>query len=123
MKSHYQALINSDAPNIHKRLWKLKAPLKLKVFLWYLRRGVILTKDNLAKRYCQGNKTCCFYHKSETIRHLFFECRLTRMIWGFIHLAFGILRPSSMSNMFGSWLGGFDKTLSNIALLEAAVTV
>jgi hypothetical protein len=26
----------------------MKIPLKIKVFAWYLRRGVILTKDNLA---------------------------------------------------------------------------
>jgi hypothetical protein len=49
MKSHYLALIHSDVPNLNKRLWKLKVPLKIKIFLWYLRRGVVLTKDNLAK--------------------------------------------------------------------------
>src|SRR5436189_4864160 len=41
VKSHYQALIKCDVPNLNKSLWKLKAPLKLKVFMWYLRRGVI----------------------------------------------------------------------------------
>src|SRR5438105_7413464 len=81
MKSHYQALINSDVPNIHKRLWKLKALLKLKVFLWYLRRGVVLTKDKLAKCNWQGNKMCCFCHRSETIRYLFFECRLALSVF------------------------------------------
>jgi hypothetical protein len=50
VKSHYMALIHSDVPNLNKRLWNLKVPLKIKIFLWYLRRGVILTKDNLAKR-------------------------------------------------------------------------
>ncbi|PWZ34756.1 hypothetical protein Zm00014a_015343, partial [Zea mays] len=29
-------------------VWKLKPSLKIKVSLWYLKRGVILTKDNLA---------------------------------------------------------------------------
>lgn len=29
--------------------WKAKIPLKIKVFLWYMQKGVILTKDNLAK--------------------------------------------------------------------------
>jgi len=28
----------------------MKAALKVKIFLWYLHRGVLLTKDNLAKR-------------------------------------------------------------------------
>jgi hypothetical protein len=58
MKSHYQALIKNEVPNLNKRLWKLKAPLKIKVFLLYLRREVILTKDNLAKRNWHGNKSC-----------------------------------------------------------------
>jgi hypothetical protein len=30
----------------NKKLWKLKLPLKIKVFLWNLCRGAILTKDN-----------------------------------------------------------------------------
>jgi len=35
------------------------APLKFKIFKWDLPRGVILTKDNLAKRNWQGSKRCC----------------------------------------------------------------
>jgi hypothetical protein len=31
-------------------VWKLKLPLKKKIFLWHLKKGVILTKDNLVKR-------------------------------------------------------------------------
>ena len=33
------------------------------------------------------------------------------------------LLPSRVSNMFGTWLGGFHKRLRNIALLGAATTV
>jgi hypothetical protein len=40
-KSHYLVLIHLDVPNLNKRLWKLKAPLKIKIFLCYLRRGAI----------------------------------------------------------------------------------
>jgi hypothetical protein len=50
VKSHYHALIHLDVPNHNKILWKLKAPLKIKIFLWYLWRCVILMNDNLAKR-------------------------------------------------------------------------
>jgi hypothetical protein len=50
--SMYNALILPDVPidsvNSNK-LWKLKIQLRIKVFRWYLRKGVILTKDNLAK--------------------------------------------------------------------------
>jgi len=81
VKSHYLGLINQNTPNLNKRIWKLKAPLKIKIFLWYLRRGVILTKDNLAKQNWQGNQQCCFCHENETIQHLFFDCRFARMVW------------------------------------------
>ena len=50
VKSHYLGLINQNTPNLNKVLWKIKTPLKIKIFLWYLRRGVVLTKDNLAKQ-------------------------------------------------------------------------
>jgi hypothetical protein len=57
--SMYNALIHLDVPvDNNKMIWKKKIPLKTKVFGWYLRRGVILTKDNLAKRNWHGNKSC-----------------------------------------------------------------
>ncbi|WVZ92389.1 hypothetical protein U9M48_038460, partial [Paspalum notatum var. saurae] len=49
VKSLYDALMMTNLPNINQSLRKLKIPLKIKIFLWYLRRGVILAKDNLAK--------------------------------------------------------------------------
>jgi hypothetical protein len=34
----------------NRLLWKLKLPLKIKIFLWYLNKGVTLIKDNLVGR-------------------------------------------------------------------------
>jgi hypothetical protein len=46
----YNAIIQSDIPvGDNKKIWKMKIPLKTKIFGWYLRRGIILTKDNLVK--------------------------------------------------------------------------
>ena len=45
--SMYRALIQTELPIDNKKLWKMKMPLKVKIFAWYARRGVILTKDNL----------------------------------------------------------------------------
>lgn len=73
------------------------------MFLSYLCRGVVLTKDNLAKRNWKGNKTYCFYHKEETIKHLFFECRLARSVWSLIQIASNISSPRSVSHMSGQW--------------------
>ena len=46
--------------------WKVKLPLKIKIFLWYLNKGVILTKDNLVKRQRKGNTSCSFCDTNET---------------------------------------------------------
>ena len=55
--SMYRALMHSEVPvNNNKKIWKSKIPLKVKIFMWYLRRGVVLTKDNLARRIWRGSK-------------------------------------------------------------------
>jgi hypothetical protein len=59
----YNTLIQPDLPVdkiTNNRLWKLKLPLRIKVFGWYLRKGVILTKDNIIKQYWNGSTTCVF---------------------------------------------------------------
>ena len=46
----YRALA---APNVIPQnypVWRLKMPLKIKIFTWYLIKNVALTKDNLAKK-------------------------------------------------------------------------
>jgi hypothetical protein len=50
VKSMYRALLIAEAVPYNTLIWKLKLPLKIKVFLWYLYKGVILTEDNLARR-------------------------------------------------------------------------
>ena len=49
VESMYGALLNNPQVFYNKALWKLKVPLKIKIFMWYLIKGVVLTKDNLAK--------------------------------------------------------------------------
>jgi hypothetical protein len=61
-------------------LWKLKIPLRIKIFLWYLKREVVLTKDNLARRNWNGGKQCVLCFQPETIQHLFFYCHFARFL-------------------------------------------
>jgi hypothetical protein len=50
VSSMYQTLLDTNIIPDNTSLWKLKIPLKIKVFLWLLYRGEISTKDNLVKR-------------------------------------------------------------------------
>ena len=39
--SMYQFLMNQNAHFNHKLIWKLKVPLKIKIYFWYLQKDVI----------------------------------------------------------------------------------
>jgi hypothetical protein len=71
VQSMYRLLMNTPTLTHNMLLWKLKLPLKIKIFLWYLGRGVILTKVNLAKGEWTGSMKCCFCNQNETIQHIF----------------------------------------------------
>jgi hypothetical protein len=61
VRSLYSVIIQSDIPiDGNKKIWKMKIPLKTKIFGWYLHRGIILTKYNLVKRNWQGSSQCVF---------------------------------------------------------------
>ena len=50
VKSMYVDIINSGIIPRSLHIWKVKVPLKIKVFMWFVHKQVILTKDNLANR-------------------------------------------------------------------------
>jgi hypothetical protein len=50
----YLDLLNGNTGYLHKYLWKMKVPLKIKIFMWFVHRKEILTKDNLVKKIGKG---------------------------------------------------------------------
>lgn len=112
-RSFYRVLICDGIVPLKSPIWKIKIPLKIKIFLWYIKNGVTLTKDNLAKRDWKGNLKCCSCSSLETIEHLFIQCHFARFIWNTIHITFGIQPPSSTHDLFGSWLAGFRRAFRN----------
>jgi hypothetical protein len=93
VSSMYQAFLDTNVVPNNSHLWKIKVPLKIRVFLWLLYREAILTKDNLVKRNCHGNILCGFCNNFETIQHLFFDCTLAKFLWRVIQLMFGLSAP------------------------------
>nr|CAE05420.1 OSJNBa0035I04.8 [Oryza sativa Japonica Group]CAE05959.1 OSJNBb0088C09.18 [Oryza sativa Japonica Group]CAH66490.1 OSIGBa0076I14.11 [Oryza sativa] len=55
VNSMYKAIMYREVVPKKDMIWKLRIPLKIKIFLWYLKNGVILTKDNLAKSKWKGD--------------------------------------------------------------------
>jgi len=101
VKTMYNSMMLSGFLPRRFIVWKLKIPLKIKIFLWYLEKGVTLTKDNLIKRKWKGNSLCCFCNNTETIQHLFFDCHVAKFVWNSIYFTFGIQPPSNITDMLG----------------------
>jgi hypothetical protein len=81
-------------------------PLKSQCQWWYLRRGVILTKDNFVKCNWHRSTRCVFCHQDETITHLFFYCRFVWSVWSLLQTASTLYPPTSVANIFRNWLHG-----------------
>src|SRR6266498_358152 len=109
VKTMYEDLMNGLPRFSRKYLWKLKIPLTIKIFMWFLHKKVLLTKDDLAKRKWMGSTKCCFCDSEETIEHLFLFCPFAKMIWRIVYLTFALPPPTNITNMFRNWLNGIDK--------------
>jgi hypothetical protein len=113
IQSMYSSLLLTQALPFNNVIWKLKIPLKTKVFAWYLIKGVVLTKDNLARKQWHGNIPCYFCACSETIQHLFFNFDLAKFIWRLVHVSFSLSPPTSMHHLFNDWLGAVNRKLQH----------
>jgi len=117
VNSKYRTLLGAKAIPYNTLIWKLKLPLKIKVFMWYLYKGIILTKDNLARRQWQGDRRCCFCSSNESIQHLLFDCHYAKFIWRIVQVSFNLIPPTSVHNLFIGWLEGLNRKLKSHILV------
>ena len=80
---------------------------------------MILTKDNLVKRNWHGSTKSVFCLHDETIKHLFFDCKVARSIWSTIQVASNLYPPRSVANIFGNWLHGIDDKFRTVIRVGA----
>ena len=55
-----------------------------------------------------GSTRCSFCDKDESIKHLFLDYPLAKILWQTVHLAFNITPPNTINTLFGTWLDGLD---------------
>jgi hypothetical protein len=109
VKSLYLDFMNDHTKFLRKYIWKIEVPLKIRIFMWFLHKKVLLAKDNLAKRNWHGSRKCCHCDQDETIQHLFISCPLARVVWRIVHMSFNISPPKNITNLFGNCLEGVEK--------------
>jgi len=67
LKSTCKHLCRHDYGLNFSRIWKVKLPLKIKIFMWLVIQNSILNKDNLGKRKWKGNKSCAFCSENGSV--------------------------------------------------------
>jgi hypothetical protein len=105
----YVDFVNGHTRYLGKYLWKLKVALKIKYFMLFLHRKVLLTKDNLIKRQCTGCTRCVGCNAQESIEHLSISRPFAKSVWRLVHFAFNISSRANITNIFCSWVNGIDK--------------
>eukprot|EP00253_Pinus_taeda_P017324 PITA_17324 len=66
-----------------KNIWKLKCPMKSRIFLWCMLRRKIPTWDILQSRFFIGPGRCPLCKENEeSINHLFTSCTFSLKLWG-----------------------------------------
>ena len=88
--------------------------------MWYLYKGVILTKDNLARRQWQGDRKCCCCSSNESIQHLLFDCHYAKFMWRIVHVSFNLIPQTSVHDLFTGWLEVINRKLKSQILVGAS---
>lgn len=95
-------------PPIERKLWssiwKIKAPPKIKHFIWRALSGALAVKERLQTRGIQVDATCLGCgHSSESICHVLFQCDKARQTWELANIPLppaGFSGNSVFLNMF-----------------------
>jgi hypothetical protein len=90
-KSFY-AIINFRGiqPVFLSAVWDFKIPPRVQIFLWLLSQNKIMTRDNLRHRGIQKTLVCELCSELESIKHLFFDCLVSRLLWSVVQEIFGV---------------------------------
>ena len=84
VKSTYDRLTSDDNGESYSRIWKAKFPYKIKIFIWLIEQGAILTKDNVLRRKWVGDPSSSFCDDMESTNHLFFTCHTAKVAWSIV---------------------------------------
>lgn len=89
-----------------REAWKIEILPKIKVFMWPLLKGKIITVDNLNKKGYEGHSRCAMCQMSEeSIQHLFVGCPFARDCWLLLvrPLEFCSQQSMSLHELLSTW--------------------
>ncbi|CAL9017757.1 unnamed protein product [Prunus brigantina] len=108
-----------------KGLWSMSIPPKLKVFLWLVFQGKILTNEHRVRRHLALESSCsvCGWH-SENIIHTLRDCGLAKELnvdGTCMNASRKIGVGGVIRDCVGEWCGGFAVNLGKGRILDAEI--
>lgn len=98
LPNHNGVLPTYGNVDLKHQIWKTKAPMEMKHFLWRLLSRSLATGTNLKRRHVINDAQCrCYCCAEETEDHLFFECPHAKKIWRASGISNRIINTSSAS--------------------------
>ncbi|KAJ4793140.1 RNA-directed DNA polymerase (reverse transcriptase)-related family protein [Rhynchospora pubera] len=105
--SAYRILADTGVrSSYHLSLWKIKAPLKVRIFLWLLLQNRLLTQENLLLRGWPSIQSCitCQTTTMETAPHLFIHCPFAHRLWDMLQTRLNLPVINFTTDLVGFWL-------------------
>ncbi|KAJ3704354.1 hypothetical protein LUZ61_008059 [Rhynchospora tenuis] len=106
----------------HTVLWRIKAPPRVKVFLWLLTADRLLTQTNLMRRGWPSIQACqgCSNNAVEDTNHLFVHCELAQQLWSRIVIHYTLPPISFRDEITDFWQD--NRAIPNWDLIWAATS-
>ncbi|KAJ4790934.1 RNA-directed DNA polymerase (reverse transcriptase)-related family protein [Rhynchospora pubera] len=106
------------------KLWKLKAPPRVKIFLWLLLQDMLLTQQNLLIRNWLANEgcPCCLARPLESAIHLFLHCPFAIAIWNRVRSLYNLQALIFNEDLPAFWLQNRPATGAAWDTIWAATT-
>jgi hypothetical protein len=99
-------------------VWDLKIPPRVQIFLWLLSQNKIMTRDNLRHRGIQETLKCELCSELESVKHLFFDCLVSRLLWSVVQEIFDVEIVDYLS-LASKWL--CNKKFEQLNVVSSAV--
>ena len=91
------------ANGIWLQIWKLKILQRIRIFLWLLMHGKMLTNVERMRRGFKSNPNChCCVHEMEDLNHIFRDCNRAKSFW--VHFSKEDFRKSAHILPFLDWI-------------------
>lgn len=75
-------ILVAPSSGVWRRMWNLKVPGKVKIFIWRAALNVLPTTDNLICRRVEVLPTCSICNASiETVLHVLVDCNFVKSCW------------------------------------------